>query len=335
MPTYLRLFFADRGEAVVQPFPWPELTPRTVVVRQDFSVVSAGTERANLLGMPNTSGAFPYFAGYSGAGTVLQCGAQVTTVQPGDRVVVTWGGHGSHAFVPEEKLIRIQDPAIDLLEAAFAHLTAFPLLALRKLQIELGESVMVAGLGLLGMLAVQLANLAGAIPILGADPDPARRQLASRLGATRIFDPTDPAFKDDVLAATEGNGVNAVVEVSGQARALQQALDYVAWEGRIALLGCTRISDVPIDFYQHVHRRGVTMIGAHTFTRPHQESRPGAWTTRDDCLTFLKFLAAGKIRVRELVSSVITPAEAPAAYARLAQEEHPPLGWVLNWQSPA
>ena len=72
-----------------------------------------------------------------------------------------------------------------------------------------------------------------------------------------------------------------MVEVTGVAAALQQALEYVAWEGRVSLLGCTRIPDVPIDFYKYVHRRGISLIGAHTFARARQESAPGRWTTRN------------------------------------------------------
>lgn len=216
---------------------------------------------------------------------------------------------------------------------AFAHICAFPLLGLRKLRLEMGESLLVAGQGLLGALAVQLANLAGAIPVLSADLDQARRELSCRLGAAQAFDPAEPDYIAQVMAATNGEGVRTIVEVTGSAQALQQALEYVAWEGRIVLLGCTRIPDVPIDFYRCVHKRGIVLIGANTFARPRHESRPGEWTTRDDCLTFLKFLAAGKIRVRELIARVLTPSEAPEAYSMLAQTERPPLGLVLDWRA--
>ena len=62
------------------------------------------------------------------------------------------------------------------------------------------------------------------------------------------------------------------------------------------------ISDVPIDYYQYVHRRGISLIGAHTYTRPKQESAPGRWTERDDYRTFLKLVAANKIQTRPLIS---------------------------------
>ena len=123
-----------------------------------------------------------------------------------------------------------------------------------------------------------------------------------------------------------------MVEVTGSAVALQQALEYIAWEGRISLLGCTRISDVPIDFYKYVHRRGITLIGSHTFTRARCESAPGRWTEQDDYRTFLKLVAAGKLITRPLISEIVSPANTHAIYGRLAETRNPPLGIVLDWR---
>ena len=101
-----------------------------------------------------------------------------------------------------------------MLDASFAHIASFPCLGLRKLRVELGESVMVAGMGILGVFALQFALLSGAIPVLVADLDPVRRDLALKLGATAAFDPSAKDFKDRVLAATGGRGVDGVVEVT-------------------------------------------------------------------------------------------------------------------------
>ena len=121
-------------------------------------------------------------------------------------------------------------------------------------------------------------------------------------------------------------------EVTGIAKALQQALECVARDGRISLLGCTRISDVPIDFYRYVHRRGISLIGAHTDTRPAKESAPGRWTEADDYRTFLKLVAAGKMQVRPIISEVGSPEKAGEVYARLANDPQAPLGIVFDWR---
>lgn len=335
--TGYRIEFESVGNAVLKAFEVPRLADDEVLVKTDYSVVSAGTERANLMGMPNTEtggegGGFPHQPGYCGAGRIVVAGSAVASLKIGDRVVIASGGHRSHLVKKAQTVLKIEDDAIDPLDAAFANIASFSLLGVRKLRIELGESVMIAGMGLLGAFAVQFANLSGAVPVLVSDLDPVRRDLALKLGASLALSPAADGFLEKVRAATGGRGPDAVVEVTGSAEALRQALAYIAWEGRISLLGCTRVSDVPIDFYQYVHRRGVSLVGAHTLTRPRQESSPGRWTAHDDYRTFLKLVAAGRIQTRPLISEIVSPKAAHEVYARLAENRTPPLGIVFDWR---
>lgn len=310
------------------------LKPDEVLLQTAYSAVSAGTERAWITGQSNNKDQrFPFYPGYSASGTVLAKGSAVTNLEEGDRVLIIHGGHRSHVIKKAETVFKIPDDSIDLLDAAFSFIGIFPMLGVRRLRLELGESVMIAGLGLLGLLAVQYARLSGAVPVLAADFNPARRALAQQLGADRVFDPGDADYIDQVRAAVGGKGVNAVVEVTGVAAALQQALRYVAREGRVSLLGCTRVPDAPIDFYRDVHLPGVTIIGAHSFARPKYESRPGQWTEFDDFRTFLQFVATGRVKVRPLISEVASPEKAPEIYGHIINEKQPPLGFVFDWNS--
>ena len=332
------ILFEAAGRAVLQEVEITPPGPGQVLIENAYTVVSAGTERANLMQLPNTVTAengFPHAPGYAGAGRVIAVGEGVTELGVGDRVVVNWGGHRSHTLKMAAGTLKIEDAAIDLFDAAFAPIAAFPMLGVRKLRLEMGESAMVAGLGLLGVFAVQFAALCGAVPVLAADFDAVRRALAAKLGATAVLSPGEADFVAKVQALTDGNGPNAVVEVTGSAQALRQALEYVAWEGRIALLGCTRVSDVPIDFYKYVHRRGISLIGAHTYTRARLESAPGRWTELDDYRTFLKLVAAKKVQTRPLVSEIASPLAAAEIYGRLAANPHPPLGIVFDWKDCA
>lgn len=327
--------FESPGNAELKEFVIPDPGEDEVLLESDYSVISAGTETANLLHCPNTVTAehgFPFVPGYSAAGRVVATGRNVTGLKEGDRVVIAWGGHRSHTIKKADAVLKIDDDAIDLLDASFAHIASFSFLGVRKLRVELGEPVMVAGMGLLGAFAVQIAALSGAVPVLASDFDPVRRELALKLGAAAAFSPGEDRFVERVREAAGGDGPRAVVEVTGSAVALQQALEYIAWEGRISLLGCTRISDVPIDFYKYVHRRGITLIGSHTFTRARCESAPGRWTEQDDYRTFLKLVAAGKLITRPLISEIVSPANARAIYGRLAETRNPPLGIVLDWR---
>ncbi len=329
-----QIVFERKGKAALKDVDVPLPGAGQLLIENDYTVISAGTERANLIQLPNTVTAekgFPHSPGYSGAGRVAVAGECVDGFKVGDRVVVKWGGHRSHTLRPAEGTVKIDDNSIDLLDAAFAPIAAFPMLGIRKLRIELGEAAMVVGQGILGAFAVQLAALCGAIPVLASDVLASRRDLARTLGAARVFDPAEEDVVERVREATDGEGPNVVVEVTGSAAALRQALEQVAWEGRISLLGCTRVSDVPIDFYRSVHKRGVSLIGAHSFTRPRFESAPGGWTERDDYRTFLKLLAAGKIQTRPVISEVVSPEQGPEVFRRLAAAEDIPVGIVFDW----
>jgi len=322
------------GEASLESFEIPALKPGEVLIESAYSVISAGTELANVKQLPNTNTAqtgFPYYPGYCTVGQIIQVGANVETLGMGDRVIVSWGGHRSHTVKKAESVLRIDDASIDLLDASFAHIASFSFLGVRKLKLEIGESAMIVGQGILGVLALQIAILSGAIPVVVSDLDPERRRLALELGATAAFDPNEDDFVKKVKEVCGGDGPNAVVEVTGSAVALQQSLTYIAWEGRISLLGCTRVSDASIDYYKYVHRRGISIIGAHTFTRPNHESAPGRWTEHDDYQTYLKLVAAGKLKIRPLISDIVPPENANAVYNRLAHAENPPMGIVFDW----
>lgn len=307
-----------------------------VLIKTAFSAISAGTECAWISGKSNNAAqAFPFHPGYSASGVVVKTGPEVEGLQAGDRVVVPWHGHCSHVVAPAHPVQggahKIVDGRVSLQDAAIVHIASFPMLGVRKLQIEMGEPVMVAGLGILGQIAVQAARLCGAAPLLACDFSPARRELALKLGADAVFDPCDAGFVEQVRAATGGRGVAAVVEVTGHAAALQQALRYTAKMGRVSLLGCTRVADCPIDFYRDVHLPGIALIGAHTSNRPASESSPGEWTEHDDYAAILKFLATGRFDFRSLVHQIVSPAECPEVYDALLAAKDPPMGILFDW----
>ena len=324
-----KIMMESPGNANLREAEMPELKPDQVLIRNHYTAVSAGTERAWSLDMPNAHSIYPYMPGYSGAGEVVKIGSDVTTVKVGDRVVVNWAGHQLYS-VKDTNLVKIPE-SVSMKEAAFTHIASFPINGIRKLHLELGESVMIAGQGILGVFALQIAALCGAVPLLVSDFSPERRALAEKLGADHAFNPGDANYIDRIKEVTDGKGVNAVVEVTGSAAALKQALEYVAWEGRISLLGCTRVSDAQIDFYRYVHGRGVQLLGAHTRSRAKLESAPYHWTEQDDYRAFLKLLERGKVKVDPVISEVYSPEQAHHVYQMLAENKNPPLGLVFDW----
>lgn len=302
-----------------------------VLVEMEYTVISGGTERACILGMQNTSQNFPTALGYCGVGRVIQAGSAVTRAAVGDRVLVYHGFHAKYNIRPEEKITKVEDDSIPSLDASFVIIASMGLGGVRKLEIELGESAMIMGLGLLGIFAVQFCRLNGAYPVIAVDPNPTRRELALCLGADFALDPTEADFVEKVKALTKGQGVRATVEVTGNAFALNQALDCASYMGRISLLGCTRVSDSPIDYYQQVHRPGVKLIGAHNFVRPKVESYPHHWTHHDDCRAILDMIGAGRLKVTPIVSRIVSPEDATEIYNELCDDPKFSMGTVFDW----
>ncbi|MBR2837189.1 MAG: zinc-binding alcohol dehydrogenase [Kiritimatiellae bacterium] len=332
------ILFTAKNKAELVDEPMPVAAPGEVVVKLVRSCISSGTERANVSGLPDCatgifgdendmSVTFPRRGGYSSSGVVESVGDGVECVKPGDRVAMSWSWHRQFVSLPEGQVYRIPD-GVSFQDAALAHIATFPAAAIRKCRLEFGEPAVVMGQGVLGQLAVKLLRVAGAMPVIAADPVPEKRREALRLGADFAFDPLQADFAEQVKAVTEsdrrthmgrksGAGAKVAIEVTGNGAALNTVLDAVAPFARVALLGCTRDSNFTINYYRKVHAQGVSLIGAHTMARPDAESSNGWWTTRDDALAFLKMLSLGRISLDGFVAEVHSPAECGEVYARL------------------
>lgn len=329
-----KIVFTEKHKAELLEVDIRALKDNEVLTEMEYTVISGGTERANIMAMPNAGGnKFPKSLGYCGVGRVIEIGSAVKSVAVGDRVLVYHGKHMKYNIRPEADVTKVENDEIDSLDAAFVIIATMGLGGVRKLEVEVGESAMVMGLGLLGIFAVQFLRLNGACPLIAADLNPSRRELALKLGADYAFDPSAPDFVEQVKKVTKGKGVRATVEVTGVSAAMKQALECASWMGRISLLGCTRISDTAVDYYQQVHRPGVKLIGAHNLVRPKVESYPHHWTHQDDCKALLDMIAMGRVQVSPIVSRIASPEDAPEIYNQLCDDPLFPMGTVFDWKT--
>ncbi len=234
------------GETTVGDVPIPVPKPGTALVKNVASLVSAGTERMvvefaekNLVGkarsrpdlvrqavdkarregvLTTAEAALnrldqPLPLGYSSAGVIVAVGEGLQGFKVGDRVACAGGGYAVHAeyvVVPKNLLAHLP-PHLDFESAAFATLGAVALHGFRLAQPQVGESVAVIGLGLLGLLTVCIAHSAGC-HVFGVDLDPSRVELACRMGAEAVL--RDQA-EDASLAFSRGRGVDAVLICAG------------------------------------------------------------------------------------------------------------------------
>ena len=313
-----------------------------VLVKTCFTAISAGTEYANVTGDRNvdatrkaedTVRVYPCGLGYAASGIVEQVGANVKSVKPGDRVALIACGHQNYHSVDEKMVMKIPYEDITLEETAPMFIASFSLSGARKLRIQAGESACVMGLGVLGMYAVQFCSAMGAAPVIAVDPVKEKRERALRLGADFALDPFEADFVEKVRELTDGRMINAAVEVTGKGQGLDMVLDIMARHGRVSLLGCTRNSDFTIDYYRKVHYPGIELIGAHTCTRPENDSRPGFWTYRDDYAAMLRLIHYGKVNFKDMIAQIHPVSETTQVYDRLARDyKNFPAGVLLDWR---
>ena len=326
--------FVARGKAEFREHELPyetDLPPDHVLLKTDCTLISPGTEFACLNGSDPLGMNFPKTLGYSAVARVIKTGEQVKTLQSGDRCLCYHSAHRNYQRMPESNLVKIEDDHLPMEEAVFCVVGCMGFQGVRRCRPEFGESLMVMGLGLLGQFAVQTARLCGCYPVIGLDFNVSRRKIALDLGADAVFSPDEPGLKEKILTLT-GGGCNSVIEVTGNPQAVVQGLELTAKFGRFSLVGCNRTPTEKIDFYNLVHRPGISVIGAHNMARPQYERRPGIWTMKEDMAVLLRYLSAGRLKTRPLLTRTADPSEAPGIYEKLFARDPDILGVVYDWQ---
>lgn len=282
----------------------------------------------------------PLPLGYCNAGVVVEAGEGVTDYSVGDRVISN-GPHAEYVCVPKNLCAKIPDGVSD--EAAcFTVLAAIGLQGIRLLNPTLGESVVVTGLGLIGLTAVQML-VANGCRVLGIDLDPARLELACSFGADTV-DVRGGA--DPVAAATafsNGAGVDGVL-ITASAKTneiMHQAALMCRKRGRIVLVGVVGLELSRSDFYKKELSFQVSCSYGPGRYDPLYEERGQdyplpfvRWTEQRNFTAILDLLAARRLQVEPLVSRRIAQAQADEAYRALT-DERDALGIVLTYPADA
>jgi threonine dehydrogenase-like Zn-dependent dehydrogenase len=206
-------------------------------------------------------------------------------------------------------------------QAAMSTLGIIVLNAVRLAHLQLGERVAVVGAGLVGQIACQLARLSGARPVVSVDPIDRRRQLALDCGADEAYPPDAAPIDFDV-----------VFEATGSPKAFNPALKMVKRQGRMIALGSTRGIVEGFDLYGDLHRKGVTLIGAHLTTTPEHETPYNPWTMNRNRAVVLTLIRDEELHLDRLVSHRVTSTEGPAMFDRLATSREEFFGVLLRWR---
>ncbi|MBL8287709.1 MAG: bi-domain-containing oxidoreductase [Rubrivivax sp.] len=361
------------GSTEVADVPCPRAGRGQVLIRTRRTLVSAGTERMlvdfgrgslidkarqqpdkvrQVFDKIRTDGLLPTLAavrnkldqplpmGYCNVGEVVEVGEGVSGLAAGDRVASN-GRHAEMVAVPVNLCARVPETVSDD-DAAFTVLGAIALQGIRLVQPTLGEAVVVTGLGLIGLVTVQLLKAQGC-RVLGLDFDGDKLALAKRFGA-EVADLK--AGADPVAAAqafSRGRGVDAVIITASTKsnEPVHQAALMCRKRGRIVLVGVTGLELSRADFYEKELSFQVSCSYGPGRYDPNYEDKGQdypvgfvRWTEQRNFEAVLDMLAERRLDVAPLVSHRFGIGEAARAYEVVAGSE-PSLGIVLAYPPPA
>lgn len=278
----------------------------------------------------------PLPLGYCNVGVVAEVGAGVSGYAAGDRVVSN-GKHAEVVSVPVNLCARVPDGVPDD-HAPFAVLGAIALQGIRLAQPTLGEAVVVTGLGLIGLLTVQLLRAHGC-RVLGIDFDPAKLLLARQSGAETV---DLSAGGDPVQTArvfSRGRGVDAVLitAATDSSEPMHQAALMCRQRGRIVLVGVAGLNLSRDDFFKkEITFQVSSSYGPGRYDPSYEEKGQDypvgfvRWTEQRNFEAVLDMMAAGRLDVGPLITDRFPIGDAASAYA-LVSGEAPSLGILLEY----
>jgi threonine dehydrogenase-like Zn-dependent dehydrogenase len=323
------------------------LGPDDVRLRTLFSGISAGTELTAYRGSNpyltkrwdderrlfvdgSTSFEYPVDGwGYEEVGEIVEVGDAVTDLQPGERVWGTWG-HRTGTVQPASRaadrlLGRYVDPRIGI----FSQIAAIGLNVVLDADIHVGETVAVFGLGVPGQIVAQLARLNGAT-VIGVDGIGARRELASELGADVVLDAGEGEVAEQIRALTSGRGADVCLEVTGNYRALHEAIRAVAYSSRVCAAGFMQGDGVGLRLGEEFHHNRVNIVCSQiSGVSPSLQHR---WDGYRLARTAMDLATAGRLRVLDLITHTYPLAEAGTAFTLLHESPEQALQVLLSFE---
>lgn len=357
------------GHTTIADIPYPQIGPGEVLIKTTRSLISPGTEKMlvsfgqasvlnkirqqpdkarMVLEKVKTDGLLPTIdavrdkldqlipMGYSHVGKVVAVGAGIDHLVSGDRVVSN-GPHAEMVCVPKNLCCKIPLGVSDD-DAAFSILGAIALQGIRLAEPTLGECFVVTGLGVIGLLTIQLLQAQGC-RVLAIDVNPTRLALAEKLGAEIANAENSDACLSKAKVFSRQRGVDGVIITAATTsdEPIHQAAQMSRQRGRIILVGVTGLNLVREDFYKKEIRFQVSCsYGPGRYDPSYeQEGRdyPYAfvrWTENRNIEAFLDMLSSAKVAVSSLMTHRFPITAADEAYSLLTNENEG-LGVLLEY----
>jgi predicted dehydrogenase/threonine dehydrogenase-like Zn-dependent dehydrogenase len=268
--------------------------------------------------------------GYSNSGIVVAIGSLITGFNVGDRVACAGSGIAAHAeyvTVPVNLAVKIPDHlASD--KAAFTTVASIALQGIRRANCQPGETIVIVGLGLIGLIAVQIAKTYG-YKVIGTDIIDSKVEIAKKLGADSSFLPSSD-LKEKVYALTDGHGADAAIiyASSDGSGIVNEAISYCRQKGRVVIVGAVGMEIERDEMY----RKELDLVMSTSYGPGRYDSDyeykgvdyPFAyvrWTENRNMQEIIRLLADNKIDVTPLVNGTFSIEEAESAFKSLTDKE--------------
>jgi 2-desacetyl-2-hydroxyethyl bacteriochlorophyllide A dehydrogenase len=319
------------------------LAPTDALIEAETTVISAGTELATYTALapgvrrPGNWNSYPWRPGYGLVGRVLEAGAMVPSMNAGERVFC-FGRHASvqlydtSAVNPPGGIFHL-DEDICAETSVMLRIGLIAMTALQVCRIAPGDTVAVFGLGLVGNMAAQLFQSAGA-RVIGLDPVAIRCDLAKEVGIETVLNvaPEDQAAA--LRELTGGKGVQIAVDAVGHSNVIVNCVEACASHGQVILLGSPRAS-VQGDLtpaFQAIHNRWISVQGALEWRLPLYRGTGIRHSTESNLCCLIDFVRRGTLQVKPLITHVVSPNKIGEAYEGLLNDQSNYLGVVVDWR---
>ena len=357
------------GETILEEVPTPLIKSGSVLIQTSKSLVSLGTERmlvefgkSNLISkarqqpdkvkqvldkikteglLPTLEAVFnklgePLPLGYCNVGRVIAVGDGVSEFKVGDRVASN-GQHAEFVCIPKNLVAKIPDNIEDS-EAVFTVIGSIGLQGIRLINPTFGETIVVIGLGLIGLLTAQMLHANGC-RVIGIDIDESKLELARKWGILTI-NPVESNSVKEVLELTNGIGCDGVV-ITASAKnndIIAQAAQMSRKRGRIVLVGVIGLNISRADFYEKELSFQVSCSYGPGRYDEEYESRGHdypisyvRWTEKRNFEAILQAIASAKINVKELITEEIPLEDYLKVYGEIGNNKS--IGSILTYSS--
>lgn len=308
------------------------VTGGKVKVKSEWSAAKHGTEVAFLTGKPNALGSWDdklqifrreahagqaqqtVWLGNCTVGHVTETGPEVTGLSVGERVMVYEVFFAAEHVVEACRCYKMPEQmawesAVCLDPAVFA------LGAVRDGHIRVGDRVAVFGLGAIGLMAVQLAKIAGASQVAAVDPIAGRRDIAAKLGADIVIDPSAGHTAQELKLALDQHGADVCIDFSGHVSALQAALGAVAFGGTVVYGAFPGPFPAGLNFGAESHLNIPNLVFSRACSAPDRDSP--RWDLTRIKETCWKLLQDGALTGVPVVEPIVDFDDLPEQYAQI------------------